>query len=89
MWLVSDASQTLCIPETAAEKKKNAAAFVVKEDFLYYQTVREPVIPSNTLLESGGKRKINHHTEKQWGKRGNNSGVSALITSTAFVFVPF
>lgn len=34
-------------------KKKNASAFVVKEDFLYCQTARAPVIPSNILRESG------------------------------------
>lgn len=76
MWLVCDASSTLWIPKdrhdwesgkeckTAAEKKKNAAAFVVKEDFLYCQTARAPVISSNVLPESGKIWKINHHIKK-------------------------
>lgn len=35
------------------KKKENAAAFEVKEDFLYCQTARALVIPSNVLQESG------------------------------------
>lgn len=35
------------------KKEKNATAFVVKGDFLYCQTARALVIPSNMLQESG------------------------------------
>lgn len=58
MWLVSESQRTQMriwerMQNSRGGKKKNAAAFVVKEDFLYCQTARALVIPSNILQESG------------------------------------
>lgn len=58
MWLLSEFQRTRMriwerMQNSRGGKKKNAAAFVVKEDFLYCQTARASVIPSNILRESG------------------------------------
>lgn len=66
------------------KKIKNATAFVVKGDFLYCQTARALVIPSNMLQESGKiwKNSTPHKERRLKNKQPptpkNYSAISAL-----------
>lgn len=91
MWLDSDSSRTLWIPETAAgKKKKKRCSFCGERGFSLLPNSTRAGNPVQRAAGIGKKPgKLTIAWRNNGGKKGNNSAVSALITSTAFVFVPF